>query len=346
MVGLTGSAKLFSIKRECMKLRAAIAGSALVLFAGLLIVFLSIVRKRGRVRIVTIAESIQPIGGLFHIADAQGFFKKQGIDPQFVTFETGRRALEFMLGGEADFATAADTPIARMILNSSPVKLLATTASSGRSIGLVVNKDIVNFETDLKGKHIGTVRGTVADFYLQSLLTKNDIAIRDLKIHYMQPSEIPEAMANGEIAGAVIWKPILMQIKKRLGDQAKVYIASDVHTWTWNLVGTTASDPSISRGMIRALMEAEDFLHSNYLESLRIIAARTHLDQDLVLDMLGSSHLEISLDQSMIINLESQVEWFAPEIAGTSNGELPNVLHAIDLEPLAAVDPTRVGVIR
>lgn len=63
--------------------------------------------------VTTAAESSLSIpASLSFIAREKGFWKAQGLDVKVVSFAAGRLALDAMLNGQAQFVTAAETPLA------------------------------------------------------------------------------------------------------------------------------------------------------------------------------------------------------------------------------------------
>jgi len=60
---------------------------------------------------ITLAENITVVSAPVTVARVKGFFQTEGLNCNTVPFASGRLALDGLLGGEADFATVAETPI-------------------------------------------------------------------------------------------------------------------------------------------------------------------------------------------------------------------------------------------
>ena len=118
--------------------------------------------KESKLTTVTLADATSPYSAPIYVADKKGFFKEEGLSVQITTFTAGRLCLDALLGGKADFAMVADTPIMRIgFANPTNIAILSTIAESDAAIKFIARKDKgINGPADLKGKKIGTFFGT------------------------------------------------------------------------------------------------------------------------------------------------------------------------------------------
>ena len=67
----------------------------------------------------------------------------------------------------------------------------------------------------MKGKRVGLPLGTVVEFYLGRSLLLNGLSMKDITPVNLLPSQMADAMVNGDIDAAVVWEPYVTQIEER-----------------------------------------------------------------------------------------------------------------------------------
>ena len=75
-----------------------------------------------------LAQNLSPISGVTIVAKEKGYFDKQGLDVEILTFTSGKKCLETVLGGAADIATTAEAPTTAAAMANQPC-LLYTSPS-------------------------------------------------------------------------------------------------------------------------------------------------------------------------------------------------------------------------
>src|SRR5512141_2265915 len=64
---------------------------------------------------IRLAVAVQPLSAPIYVAYEEGFFRRHGLNVRLLPVATGREALDAVLAGDADYATAAETPLAEAI---------------------------------------------------------------------------------------------------------------------------------------------------------------------------------------------------------------------------------------
>ena len=94
---------------------------------------------------------------------------------------------------------------------------------------------------------------------------------------------------------------------------------------------------------LEALIDAEEFIKNNPDESQLIIAKRLKTDPQLIKNIWDTFIFDISLEQSIMVNLEDEAHW-ADKLTDKKQ-DIPNYLDYIDIRPLTRVKPHGVNLI-
>jgi ABC-type nitrate/sulfonate/bicarbonate transport system substrate-binding protein len=306
-------------------------------------------RETGTPEKITIAYSTSFNAALIHIALIEGFFAQEGLDATPQPHAFGKRALQSVLDGKADVATASDTPIMFAIMNSGKVSILAGIETSNRSNAIVARKDRgIAGPSDLKGKRIGVALGTTADFFTEIFLTAHGVDRRKLRIVDMNPDEMGAALGSGKIDAAAAWNPALAKMQNDLGGRGQTLYGETLYTETFCVVAARdfiQAHPRAVEKILRALIRAEAFVRDHPGESRRVMAEFLKADPALLDRVWEGYNYQVSLDQALIVDLEDQTRW-AMKHRWTARKSMPNYRDFIHVGGLYAVKPDAVTIIR
>ena len=156
---------------------------------------------------------------LIWIADSRGFFKKQGLEVAVKEYETGPQMVSDLIADKTDIATISEFAFVLQSFKYRDLRIPATICMMDYH-DLVVRKDRgIPQPKDLKGKRVAVVRGTSGEFFLHNYLVFNNIPTGDVKIVYLDPSEIVKAMADRTIDATLFWPPYPAEMAKQLGEK-------------------------------------------------------------------------------------------------------------------------------
>ena len=298
---------------------------------------------------VTLGVETSLLPAAVWVAEHKGYFKVEGLDLTIKEFDSGRASLIAMLNGEGiDIAAAAPTPIMFSSFVRQDFFILSTFAYAYEDIKVIANKDSgINNAGDLKGKRIGTLMGSTGQFFTETFLVHNSISPSDVEMVDVAPSKLPEALNNAEIDAQVIWEPHGDTARDLLGDKAIRLPSSDIYKTTFNFVtmkSFASENPEILTKFLRAIDKATTFIQ-NKEKAQEITANRLNLQKEDVALHWEEFTFEISLDQSLLINIESEARW-AINNNLTDATKVPNYLDYVYLDALEAVKPEAVTIIR
>ncbi len=294
---------------------------------------------------LTIAVATLPMSAPIYVALDRGYFRKEGLDISVKSFTSGKDALATALSGSADLATVAETPVMLAVMEGSALALIATISESEKNTGLVVRKDRGILQpADLKGKTIGVTPATNGEYFLDTFLIFHGIQQNDTRIVPLKPEEMEQTLAEGRVDAVATWEPHISQTQKQLGDKAQTYHAAGIYRMTWNIVSRPdliKRRPQVIKKALWALLSAERFIVEQPGEALQITANHLGVAQEALSAPWGACFFKVTLDQALLVNLESQARWAIRNrlVTGT---EVPNFLSSIHRDTLKAVRPDAV----
>lgn len=344
---LGGAAAVIWVMQTNTKEKATLL-AALSIAAVLIFIAVLVLGAPKPVEEITLTLAINPVppSALVFIAEERGFFAEEGLSVEYANFQTGKLALDALLGGGAEIATTADVPIALAGLAGQEFNVVATIGWSKTDVQVVARKDsgIISAK-DLRGKKIATTQGGGPLFFTHKFLEANNIALSEVNITYMLPSDMVIALANGELDAIVIFGPYNLNARELLGKNAVVFSPDDIYGETWNIVAGkeyAKKNPEGIRRFLRALLKAENFLKSNKQEAIEIIAKQSNLEKSIVESDLDLWNIELVLNKVLTDYLDLEAEW-AIEKGISKSTILPDYGKLIDPSFLREFKPEAVS---
>jgi len=292
-----------------------------------------------------LAQNLSPISGVALVAEEKGFLAKHGLDVTLSNFTSGRAALQSVLGGGADLATVAESPITAAVFNDQPLAVLArinvsdvktlTRAESGiRTLG------------DLKGKRVGFAAGTGSEVYTATLLKKAGLTAKDVTLVALQPQDMVAALSNNSIDAYDVWEPHIANGKKALGAQVSELDTKGVYGETFNIVALKpwlTANTKAAEHFLAALVEANDWIKANREEAITIIAKAVNLPRADLAAGFGDYRYDVVLDDSVLETLKTHATWRL-ESGNAPQGAtaIPDFSKVVVPEPLRAAAPGQV----
>jgi sulfonate transport system substrate-binding protein len=298
---------------------------------------------------ITIAYSTAANAILVYIAFARGYFVEEGLDATPQPHPFGKLALNAVIEGKADLATAADTPIVFAIMNGKRIETLAVIQTSNRDEAIVARQDRgIAKPADLKGKKIGVPLGTSADFFTDVFLLAHDIDREKVKIIDMKPDEMAAALGTGRVDAVSTFNPTLNLLNKELGNKGTVFFGESIYTEKICLAAMLVfvkKHPETVKKALRALVRAETFVQLNPEEARLIVAGFIKVDKALIDEIWPIFTTRVKLDQALLVDLEDQTRWVLKK-GLTARKDMPNYLDFIYVDGLLAVKPEAVSILR
>lgn len=298
---------------------------------------------------ITVAYTYQPQSTLAHVAVAKGYFTEEKLDAQLLMHTYGKAALQSVLENKADFATVAETPVMFSVLKGDKIFVIANIEASNTNNAVVARMDAgISAASDLKGKRIGFTPGTTSEFFLDSLLTANGLARKEIQPVALKPEEMQEAVLARKVDAVSTWNYPLTQIQKQLGAGGTILYDREIYTETFNIAAQqdfVRNNPETTKRFLRALIKAEVFVAKNPEEAQTIVSTATNTDRSLVREVWNAFNYHVVLDQSLLITLEDETRW-AMKNKLTNQTVMPDYASYIHLDSLKAVKPDALRMTR
>lgn len=297
---------------------------------------------------LTIAVSRTPLSLPLYVADRQGFFAAEGVQVTLSEVIGGNRAMQAMLDGKADLATASETVTVFQSFKRNDFSVIASFATTTSDVDLIAGKSLAIARPEqLAGKRIGMVVGAASHYYADAWLVFHGVDPKSTRPVNLPPEAMKTALANGEVDAVAAWEPYRSAILQSVSG-ARLLANPGIYRLSFNLhvarkqLGTR--DDELSR-VLRALLRAERFIESEPGKAQAILRERLGLEQeqDHAHQALARIRYRVMLDQSLVTTLESVARWARLEghvIADRS----PNYLGFIYTEPLRKARPERIGI--
>lgn len=283
-----------------------------------------------------------------YVAIEKGFFKDAGLDFRLKYVPTGKIGIDAVLSGQVDCAGAADTPIARAVVDGKPVSVIVTIADVQQAIAIISKKqNRIARPEDLKGKSIGVTFGAGAEFFLHLYLVTYQIKPAEVRIVNIPPDRIVDALVDGKVQAVCTWSPYKLILQEKLGPDAVVLSDPSLYLQTFNLVAAkqfVKGNPARTQKLLRALVRANAFIQEHPSETRRIMSKYLGTAGELYQREWDDYVFTATLDQGLLLNLEDQGRWMLREAKGASR-KAPNFLDHIDVTLLKAVQPDAVRII-
>ncbi len=260
-----------------------------------------------------------PSSGLFILAHKKRFFEQNHLPVEIVYTKTGKEALESLTRDTADLAIGYETPVIQAIVEGHPIRVLTELHSSTRNTALVYRKD--RFPThdssqplNLRGKNIGVILGTNAEFFLSLYLMANAFEASSIHIVPEDWTKNVQDLKKGVTDAAIVWEPLTSELvasnPKLFGVQRSAFY-TEVSTLS-ALSTTLEKYPESVEALMKALHQAHAYLQDNPEESQRMISTELGLPQNEFTKGLWSKiDLHMGLSSVLTVLFQVQGKWFA-----------------------------------
>lgn len=290
-----------------------------------------------------------PAGSSAFVAQANGYFRDEGLSVEMETFDSGKMALAAMLqDSELRIVTVAQTPVVVSGFDRSDLAIISGILVSDNDSKILARNDRgITRAEDLKGKTVGIVKGTTGHYFLDLFLAEHGLNFTDIKTVDLPAAGQPEALVSGSVDAIASWEPHIYQAQEALGTshttlQGQGILRTDFYLVTFK--DWAHNNQQTLEKYLRAIDRANEYMKQYPEEAQQIIAAQTSLDPQFIKSVWGDYNFALFLDQSILLSLEQQARWTKTQgiVVGTTT---PDYLDLVYFDALESVKETAVTII-
>lgn len=289
-----------------------------------------------------ISSGVDPSGPFQVIAEAKGFFKKQGLDVTVKKYSSATRGFRGMLAGENDMANSGSfAPVSTLAQGSEKFKIVGSTRNSQSGFTAIVVRPGIAGPKDLEGKKVGIARGSPSShMWFDKYAAKN--GLMNFERLWLQPQEQLIAFSKGEIDAVSIWYPWAGRAAGVL--EGATVLARDKDIGFVNDTPITFSsrllaDREAALGIMRAMVEASAFLDANPDESAEIVSKAFNIELEDTKAISKTISLRVQFSDGTVNDLCQSLRFLKGlgKVEGT-----PDWKTGLDMSIMKDVAPERV----
>ncbi len=222
------------------------------------------------------------------VAMEKGFYKKNGVNAQVAgIFKAGPEEMSAFAAGALDMGYVGEAPATTAVANRvAKATVLAQVNTEGSAI-MVKTGSAIQKPADLTGKTIAIPgHSTVQDFLLQKAFRKFKVDPKKVSTIVLKPPEMIGALRTGQIDGFIAWEPY--PAKAQTMGVGQVLLTSN-QIWKNHPCCVLIADdgfrklrPQDVEGMVKAHVQATDFIHDYPDEAVKIGMKYTGMDEETV----------------------------------------------------------------
>lgn len=327
-----------------MKMSYRIAGLGFVLILGVL------VSSSGRAwsqaaaipeKIVVVGTPIPLVDAIF-MAEAQGFFKAEGLNVEITPAASGPAATEAFRTGVGDILIVGDLPaINNWFALKQDVRIMTTLERDSDLYWAVAKKEIQS-PKDLVGKKIGTRLGSTGSYFVDIYLKKNGIDRRQVDVLNLETSALVPALDRGDIEAFFIYEPFPTRALAVSGN--KVHRLSSAKGYVVGYVIVTGRRsflqryPEAATRFLRATKKGLDFAASNKEAVINYFWDAHKVPKDISELMYRGMGRVMALDEQFYGDLCQEFRW-AQSIGMRKKDEELVLPDWVWRDGLVAIDP-------
>ena len=274
-------------------------------------------KKATKVRIAT-QPSVLSATAL--LAKEKGYLEEElkdsGVEVKWTSFENGPSMNEAFAAGEQDIGVLGDVPLLLAKSNGQKNSILIKAASGDKTVALVAspNTKLENY-SELKGKKVGYVVGSYAQFLLYRILEECGLTFNDIESVNLGNADIPAAIESGEIDFGVIWEPVITSGV----NNGQITVIADGKDLTRNNVyyeivsAFEKENPEIAQAYANAIKRAAKDIKDDPEAATKSLSEDIELDPELLAQVLKNFDYSITIDDEDISQLTNVATFIKDE---------------------------------
>lgn len=291
---------------------------------------------------IVFSSGVDPATAHGIIAKSLGLFEKHGLDVQVKKFPSAAAGVRTVVSGENDAGQATDMPVISPLVQGAKLKIVGSTRKRLNKYAAVVVAENIKSPADLAGKKIGTVRGgSSGQMFMQMFLDYHKV--KGAEPVWLQPQEQLIAFSQGDVDALVTWVP---WYQKALGVRKGAHVlAFDMDNNLYSsdslivITEKLEQDPAAVRALVRALVEADDYMAKNRKGAEQILSKELNIPPGEIGALMDTVTQRFAIDETLVKHLCQSARFL---IGTKAIPNEPNWSAVIQDKYLREVAPDRV----
>jgi sulfonate transport system substrate-binding protein len=257
--------------------------------------------------VIKLAYQPSVAGASVMVALEMGYFADEGLNVQTLFFNSGTLINKAMASGQAVMGVMGDVPSV-IAVSLLPVTIVATIGGGACRERVMVQTDsALQSILELEGKKVGLTRGTSGHMFWYRIAWRDGLDPESVRQFDIQPAEMVEALATGQIDAAVLWEPWPTIVEQRGIGRAVGCGEGTGNDYPYQLMVNTrfAQDyPRLVQAFLKALVRGNQFILDNPEQTAVLIGNATGLDLAVASRSMEFHFFEIKMDEQIKSSLK------------------------------------------
>jgi len=245
------------------------------------------------------------------VAKKKGFIDEElqrvGYKLQWQPFGLGPMVNESLMAGKLDMGVMGDFPafIGRSAGTNYHIVSLASTGP--KTLALVAPKDSnIMTVADLKGKKVGTTKGSYGQQLLTMLLAKNGLSVNDIQFMHVTMDDLTTALVRGDVDAGVMWEPLITRMEqtgeiRMIADGTDIYEAYAVVVASGDMVD---KNPQAIGAVLKAYQRGKEYLKQNPDECMKLLMEDIKIPQPQLVQIINKFNYDGTITDKFVADMK------------------------------------------
>lgn len=265
--------------------------------------------------------AVQPIPGYLPLSllEENGWveeaLKEAGYDNVEVTyteFESGPPENESFASGAQDIGVMGNVPTISAAAAGQSRTILGVAYNGEKTEAILIPEDSeISSVSDLKGKKIGLVIGSIAQDFVERLLDQEGLTDADVELVNLASTEQQNALATGQVDAIAVWQPMIAQVEaagsgKVLVDGSGIYKCENLISGNTDYIN---ENPEIVQIFMEQYARAAAEVSKDTAGYSEKFAEKYNLDADIVNATISDMNFQVSITDEDIEDFQKTADW-------------------------------------
>lgn len=286
----------------------------------------------------TLNIAIQPVVGFLplYILKDSGNLEKAlldagyDVDVTYTEYESGPPENEAFAAGLADIGVMGNVPALSGIASGQKRKIVGIAYNGEATEAIIVPKDSeIKNVSDLKGKKIGLVVGSIAQNLVSEVFNKNGLKFSDVEFVNLSAGEQQQALQNKQVDAVATWEPTISKLTAG-GDNVVLADGTDVFLGENPIVARSEyveKNSEIVQIFLNEYKNAAEQLNNDKEKYAKEYAAYFGLDEEVISSALNNSIEPIKITNEDVEDLQKTAKFLKNEDLVSSEISVKNYVE-------------------